>query len=106
MKVIPKTFRKGGFDYTHIKREGRIGMFLQKEAERLIGIEVVVIKQHKKDVPKYNIQEGDERYPSNSDFGNTGWSYGASNDKQLSEALKVARSKFDELVKVEKRKKK
>lgn len=99
MKKIPEKFKKIGFNYELIKREGNVGMYKQLDGKQRIGIEVVVIRLHPKDYARFKIKKGDEFYPSTGEWGKYGWSYGAYTDEQYLQALDAADIKFNEQLK-------
>jgi hypothetical protein len=73
-KVIPTQFKKKGFTYTQLKREGKKAIFQQtREGSSLNNYEVVKIGRHNGYVMGGMAIEPAETYPGSSLWGITGW---------------------------------
>ena len=73
-KTIPSVFKKKGFTYTQLKREGNRAIFQQtREGSSLNNYEVVKIGRHNGYVMGGMSIEPAETYPGSSLWGITGW---------------------------------
>jgi hypothetical protein len=73
-KTIPTQFKKKGFVYTQLKREGKRAIFQQtREGSSLNVYEVVKIGRHNGYVMGGMSIEPAETYPGSSLWGITGW---------------------------------
>jgi hypothetical protein len=73
-KTIPSVFKKKGFTYTQLKREGNRAIFQQtREGSSLNNYEVVKIGKHNGYVMGGMTIEPAETYPGSSLWGITGW---------------------------------
>jgi len=73
-KVIPTQFKKKGFTYTQLKREGKKAIFQQTRAgSSLNNYEVVKIGRHNGYVMGGMAIEPAETYPGSSLWGITAW---------------------------------
>ena len=78
MKTIPNEYRKNGTSYNLITRSEFKAIYSQSINDKVTGYEVVRIRRHKKDVKIQNklvFSAGDERLPSNEDWGSHGFTY-------------------------------
>lgn len=68
-----------GWEFKQLRREGRIALY-EKESEGWKCYEVIRVKEDKGGLHKLGgvevMFEPKERYPSDEDFGNNGWTYG------------------------------
>lgn len=73
-KTIPTTFKKKGFTYTQLKREGNKAIFQQtREGTDMNNYEVVRIGKHNGYVMGGVKIEASETYPGSSLWGIMGW---------------------------------
>ena len=73
-KTIPTQFKKKGFTYTQLKREGNRAIFQQTRAgSALNNYEVVKIGKHNGYLMGGVMIEPAETYPGSSLWGITGW---------------------------------
>ena len=73
-KTIPTQFKKKGFVYTQLKREGKRAIFQQtRDGSSLNNYEVVKIGRHNGYVMGGMTIEPAETYPGSSLWGITGW---------------------------------
>jgi len=73
-KMIPTAFKKKGFTYTQLKREGARAIFQQTRAgSSLNNYEVVKIGRHNGYLMGGVMIEPAETYPGSSLWGITGW---------------------------------
>ena len=73
-KTIPAQFKKKGFTYTQLKREGKRAIFQQtREGSSLNNYEVVKIGKHNGYLMGGVMIEPAETYPGSSLWGITGW---------------------------------
>ncbi len=77
MKPLANEFRRGGFRFRQICREGRFAIYEQtKPRHSLPHFEVVVIRQQAARVaPDGKILAAGERYPSSCEWGDLGWTF-------------------------------
>lgn len=71
-RTIKQTFRKGGFDYSLLKRKGSIVMYSQTVGNYLA---FEVMRVHTETVDKRFHNAGDEYLPSTNEWGTRGWTY-------------------------------
>jgi hypothetical protein len=73
-KTIPTSFKKKGFVYTQLKREGKRAIFQQtRDGSSLNNYEVVKIGRHNGYVMGGMAIEPAETYPGSSLWGITAW---------------------------------
>jgi hypothetical protein len=73
-KTIPTQFKKKGFTYTQLKREGKRAIFQQTRAGSVVNnYEVVKIGRHNGYVMGGSSIEPAETYPGSSLWGITAW---------------------------------
>ena len=73
-KTIPAQFKKKGFVYTQLKREGNKAIFQQTRADSALNnYEVVKIGRHNGYVMGGSHIEPSETYPGSSLWGITAW---------------------------------
>jgi hypothetical protein len=73
-KTIPAQFKKKGFTYTQLKREGKKAIFEQtRPGSSIHNYEVVKIGRHNGYVMGGMTIEPAETYPGSSLWGITGW---------------------------------
>jgi hypothetical protein len=73
-KTIPTTFKKKGFTYTQLKRDGKKAIFQQtRMGSSLNNYEVVKIGKHNGYVMGGVFIEPSETYPGSSLWGITAW---------------------------------
>ena len=83
-KTIPTQFKKKGFTYTQLKREGKKAIFQQTRADSsLNNYEVVKIGRHNGYLMGGVMIEPAETYPGSSLWGITAWTC-----QSIDEALK------------------
>jgi hypothetical protein len=76
MKEIPTIFRKNGFDFKLLMREGDIGLFRKaKLGLRFESFEVVIIQRHGTFITKGKLIPAAEHLPSSEQWGVKGWTY-------------------------------
>ena len=89
-KTIPSVFKKKGFTYTQLKREGNRAIFQQtREGSCLNNYEVVKIGRHNGYLMGGVMIEPAETYPGSSLWGITGWTCTSIDD---------AMKRYDDLV--------
>lgn len=89
-KTIPSVFKKKGFTYTQLKREGNRAIFQQtREGSSLNNYEVVKIGKHNGYLMGGVMIEPAETYPGSSLWGITGWTCTSIDD---------AMKRYDDLV--------
>jgi hypothetical protein len=89
MKEIPSRFRKNGFDFKLLMREGDIGLLRKtKVGLKYESFEVVIIQRHETFIIKGKLIPAAEHLPSSEQWGVKGWTY---SDRMSAER------KFDEL---------
>lgn len=74
MKPLPETFRQDGFDFTMLRREGRVAMFRKAKSERNTGFEVVIVQWRPEHEWQGKIYPASEAMPGNELWGKQGWS--------------------------------
>jgi hypothetical protein len=73
-KVIPTQFKKKGFTYTQLKREGKKAIFQQtREGSTINNYEVVKLGRHNGYSMGGAFIEPSETYPGSSLWGIMGW---------------------------------
>ena len=75
MKPIPNNFRKNGYDYTLLERQGMIAVYEQHRDERTFAYEVVKIRLRPAREIGGKTLEASERLPSDEDWGTLGKTY-------------------------------
>ena len=75
MIPIPNTFRKNGYDYTLLERQGMIAVYEQHRDERTFAYEVVKIRHRPARMIVGMKLEASERLPSDEDWGTLGKTY-------------------------------
>ncbi len=90
MKTLPETFRKGGFNFTQLRRSGDVALFAKRKDDWLMDTyEVVIVQRHNgyriggKDVPP------GEAMPSSATWGHLGLSYQNQDDAEAKFAALV-----------------
>lgn len=75
MKPIPNNFRKNGYDYRLLEREGNVAIYEQVKPNRVYAFEVVKIRSSKARSAFGHDFEAAERLPSDDDWGTLGKTY-------------------------------
>jgi hypothetical protein len=77
IEPVADSFRKGSFQYDKIKRDGMIAMYsvTHQKTGNLKGYEVVVLTSIADKVIEGTSIPAHEQYPSQSQFGRSGWYY-------------------------------
>ena len=77
IEPVADSFRKGSFDYNKMKRDGMIAMYsvTHHKSGNLKGYEVVVLTNIADKVINGAFIQAHEQYPSESQFGRSGWYY-------------------------------
>ena len=76
MKEIPTTFRKSGFDFRLLMREGDVALFRKtKRGPKFESFEVVIIQRHERFTVGGNQIEASEHLPYSEEWGVKGWTY-------------------------------
>jgi hypothetical protein len=90
-RPFPATFRKNGFHYELMKREGDIAMVKQRlePGRGLLAYEILRIRRAEAREMHGKAIEAAEYGPCNEDFGKHGWSY---------PTIERAEAKFSEMV--------
>ena len=96
MKLLPEKFTKKGFKHVLIKREGRVALYkrYQQESIKTLHYEVVVISQHNGIHIEGNYIEPGELYPSTSQWGSFGWTFGKNQLEQAEEKFLVVQKQL------------
>jgi hypothetical protein len=82
-------FKRHGFEFERLCRVGPIAIYKRSRRDRLVSFEVVVLRPTpERMLPDGTIVPAKERYPTNSEWGEYGWSC---------TSLDRAQSKFEEL---------
>jgi hypothetical protein len=82
-KVIPTMFKKKGFSYKQVKREGNKAIFEQtRDGSTLNNYEVVKIGKHNGYTMGGVFIEASETYPGSSLWGICGWTCTSIDDAQ------------------------
>ncbi len=78
MRAIEKTFRKDGFDYEQVFRQGDIAIYKQtkKESPANIHFEVGIIQKNKEREMFGVKMEANESWPPSTAWGILAWTYG------------------------------
>ena len=89
MKTLETEFKSGGRTLRQIKREGMIALYeLRNKAGTLYGYEVIRVQIHPAEtLPSGKSYPEREGYPSNEQWGDEAFSYGANNEKGALEAF-------------------
>jgi len=95
VRILETTIAKSGFVYTQIKRHGDVALYSQSKGDRIVGYEVIIIKQGAPHPHSKSTFDKIELYPSDQQFGVNGWSFGNYGD--LSIALHNAQNKFNQI---------
>jgi hypothetical protein len=73
VKPLPDTFRKGGYDYQRVARDGDVAIYAQSQGERIYAHEVVIVQRY----PDYEMMgkliAAHEAFPSTESWGSQGW---------------------------------
>ena len=100
MKPLSDTFRKNGFNYVRIMREGNIALYAQRLKDgpiekdaKCLAYEVFKVKQNPDYIMAGTLIPAHESAPGNEEFGRLGWSFNT---------LERAKAKFNEMVAREK----
>ena len=91
MKPLPDTFRKDGYNFVQVFREGRVAVFSKsKSGHRWPSFETVIIQENKaRTIAGVNIPAS-ESLPRSEDWGWKGWSF-TTFDEAFRKAQEVAR---------------
>lgn len=80
-KVIPTEFKKKGFNYKQVRREGMKAIYLQtRDDSQMSNYEVVKLGRHNGYVMGGVLIEPAETYPGSSLWGITGWTCSSIDD--------------------------
>jgi hypothetical protein len=94
-KILAPNFKRRGWEYSLIKRDGMIAVYEQRNPcrlDKISGFAVVRIKTVKETkMPNGKIVPPREKFPSPSEFGRYGWYY-------MSKSKEIALEHFDRLV--------
>lgn len=75
MIPLAKTFRKDGFQFKQLKREGKIALFVKsKPPSEMEFYEVVVVQRHPERKMAGIVIRAGESMPSSESWGTHGWS--------------------------------
>ena len=75
MKSLGSIERKNGFDYTLIHREGNLAIYEQHYTEKTKYFELFIIQVKAKQNLFGKSYPEREKFPADSDFGKTAWSF-------------------------------
>jgi hypothetical protein len=77
IEPAPDSFRKGSFQYDKMKRDGMVAIYsvTHHRSGNLKGYEVVVLTNIADKVIEGTSIPAHEQYPSQSQFGRSGWYY-------------------------------
>lgn len=84
MKKIPETFRRQGYDYKLLIRDGNVVIYEVKRPFGVVGYDVMVVKIQRPSIFKIKNEDGSiteinyevkEKLPNDEQFGKYGWSY-------------------------------
>lgn len=76
MKLLPETFRKDGFDFKLVRREGRFAIYTKtKPTYKTPSFEVGVIRRNKARTAFGRDFEDSESWPSSEEWGVRAWTY-------------------------------
>lgn len=84
MNPLITKFKKNGFIYSLVKRDGDVAMFSMEKYGHIIAYEVVVIQQYQEWTVAGITIQAHEGLPSTSMFGTHGWAY-SHKDKESAE---------------------
>lgn len=88
-KIVPTEFKKKGFNYQQIKRNGNVAIYLQtRKGTSLSNYEVVKIGRHNGYTMGGSYIEPSETYPGSSLWGICGWTC---------QSLEAAEQRYDKL---------
>lgn len=82
MKLLPTEFRKHGYNFRQLQREGDVALF-EKTAGTVVAYEVVIVQRHDDYMMAGNLIPAAEAMPGNETWGLKGWS-----PRTLPEALR------------------
>jgi len=93
MKILPQQFKKTGFQFTQVKRDGLIALFSKRKPQHSKdNFEVVMIQQHGEYFIGGVTIPAREALPSSNSWGRDGFTY---------TTLDAAQKKFDQLMAIE-----
>lgn len=77
MKPLGNSFRKNGFHYELVKRDGDVAMFKQRLREGVgcLAYEVIIVQKNDDYEMAGNLIPAHESAPGNEAFGRLGWSF-------------------------------
>lgn len=73
MKLLPTEFRKHGYEFRQLQREGDVALF-EKRQGTVVAYEVVIVQRHEEYVMAGNTIAAAEAMPGNETWGLKGWS--------------------------------
>lgn len=76
MKILPKTFKKNGFEFEQIKREGNVAIYRKRQQHWKTSrytYETIIIKPMKGGEVFGKVIEPYEAYPTSEQWGVNGW---------------------------------
>jgi len=76
VKKLEEHIRKRGFDLDLVRREGMVAIYSQSDEGVIRAYEVIEIKERKESEFMGRTIEAHEKYPADSEWGRTGWSFG------------------------------
>ena len=90
MRTIPQNYKKDGFNFELIERNGNVAIYKQSKPDYVsVNYETVIIRKRKTDNDFVGTKAGDEYLPSTSEWGMYGWSY---------RTLEQAREKMSKII--------
>jgi len=72
MKQLPQTFKRNGFTFGQMEREGNVAIY-RKHKGRISSFEVVLIQSHNGRIIMGEVIPPSEFYPSSEQWGTKGW---------------------------------
>ena len=77
LKILPETIRKNGYTYVLLRRTSEKALYAQYQRNVLIAFETfrIRVQQSRFSILLNASQPSCERFPGNSDFGKTAWSF-------------------------------
>ena len=77
MKTLRTTFKQGGFDFEQVARENNVAVYRKTKRSAvgtlIEGYEVIKVGKRGERTAFGKTLEATERYPSNEEWGITGW---------------------------------
>ena len=75
MKTLPKTFKRWGYTFNQLKREGNVAIYEQKKGKKVFAYEVGIISIRKeRSIGKLTLP-ATEQWPPSEKWGISGWTY-------------------------------